>query len=382
MSRHFRIHPRIGSASAAAVALAALAILWLARPAWPHVSSLTTPLQTNTAERIVLCVAWLLGVCLALASLLRAVRAARRPPGHTRTSWLTGLPRTAVVGRGSPPHDRTRESRSRSPYVLTIPVPLTNRQSLPQSATLETQVPPTMPAEDSPRPVTISLLGPLTIGGHSGRIRRAATRELIAYLALHPHGASRDELIEAIWPAEDPRRTRPRFWQSVTEARRALGDAWRHHGERYQLDRAKVRIDVDELERLLAVSDPDGEPAALEAAAALWRGEPLAGADYLWADGEVRRLHATFLDLLVRVGHARLANGDPRGALAAAEQAIALDDLHEPSWRLALQAEHALGLRTSLTQRYEQLTDTLDEQLGLQPSHETRMMYRQLLQQT
>jgi Bacterial transcriptional activator domain len=73
--------------------------------------------------------------------------------------------------------------------------------------------------------------------------------------------------------------------------------------------------------------------------------------------------------------------GDARGALELAEQAIALDQFHEASWRLALQAEHALGLRESITKRYDDLTQALDEQLGLQPTRKTRIMYRQLLGQ-
>jgi DNA-binding SARP family transcriptional activator len=64
-----------------------------------------------------------------------------------------------------------------------------------------------------------------------------------------------------------------------------------------------------------------------------------------------------------------------------AEQAIALDQFHEASWRLALHAEHALGLRESITRRYDALTRSLDEQLGLEPARETRMIYRQLLGQ-
>jgi DNA-binding SARP family transcriptional activator len=65
-----------------------------------------------------------------------------------------------------------------------------------------------------------------------------------------------------------------------------------------------------------------------------------------------------------------------------AEQAIALDQFPEASWRLALQADYALGLRESITRRYDDLARSLDEQLGLQPTRETRVMYRQLLEQT
>jgi len=205
----------------------------------------------------------------------------------------------------------------------------------------------------------------------------------IGLLGVSPKGASRDELIEAIWPAQDPERTRPRFWQSVTEARKALGDAWVHHGERYELDRSKVRVDLDDLDRLLAASNgATDDPTALESALALWRGEPLEGSDYLWAEGELRVLHATLVDLLERVGRSRLGRDDARGALQMADQAIALDGLHEPSWRLAFQAEHALGLRESITRRFDELTRSLDEQLGLEPARETRLVYRQLLGQS
>lgn len=57
---------------------------------------------------------------------------------------------------------------------------------------------------------------------------------------------------------------------------------------------------------------------------------------------------------------------------------IALEAAH----RLALQAEHALGLRESITRRYDDLAHALDEQLGLQLTRETRLMYRQLLGQS
>jgi two-component SAPR family response regulator len=221
----------------------------------------------------------------------------------------------------------------------------------------------------------------LRIDGTSQPPKRVPTRELIAYLALHPHGGSRDELIEALWPAQDPTKTRRRFWDLATDARAALADALIHEGERYRLDRSKVRIDLDQLDQLLASTDADNAPD-LEAALALWRGEPLEGADYTWADGHIHRLRATLLGLLERAGYARLERGDASGALQMAEQAIALDQFHEASWRLALQAEHALGMRESITRRYDDLTHALDEELRLQPTRETRVMYRQLLGQS
>lgn len=368
----------IWAAVRAALALACIVGLGLTLPSLPHLSgSLTSPITVSEVEQVVICLAWLLALCLALVVLIGALRSftptARRVPGILPSRGPSGAQR-AVGGRAQPGR-----------YVLTISAPTVespttpNSSSSPASQSADTRA----PADGDSRTISIAVLGPLVIDGLNRRIKRAATHELLAYLALHRKGASRDELVEAIWPAQDPARTRPRFWQSVTEARKALGDAWVHQGERYQLDRSKVRVDLDDLDRLLtATSSDDADPGAPESALALWRGEPLEGSDYLWADGEIRSLRATLLDLLERVGRVRLARGDAHGALQMAEQAIALDALHEPSWRLALQAEHSLGLRESITRRYDELTRSLDEQLGLEPARETRVIYRQLLGQS
>jgi DNA-binding SARP family transcriptional activator len=368
---------RAWATAQAVIALAGIVGLGLVRPALPRLSgSLTSPITTSEVEQVVACVAWVLAACLVAVLLSRAIRSviptARQVPGV--------LPR-----RGAPAAQRLTGGGARpGRYVLTVSAPLVEDRTT--GSPLPASSPPAeaeaSSLEDDPRTISIAVLGPLAMDGLLGRIKRAATHELLAYLAFHPKGASRDELIEAIWPAQDPERTRPRFWQSVTEARKALGDAWVHHGERYELDRSKVRVDLDDLDRLLAAnSGATDDPTALESALALWRGEPLEGSDYIWAEGELRVLHATLVDLLERVGRSRLGRDDARGALQMADQAIALDGLHEPSWRLALQAEHALGLRESITRRYDELTRSLDEQLGLEPARETRLVYRGLLGQ-
>ncbi len=386
MRRLFDKQNRLGAAALALVAVAVAVALGVNRPAWPRVSgSLTSQLTIAEVERFVLCGAWALSIVLALVILRAALRKLIAASQTRATGKLAG----SVLPAPRPSTQRRHEpSRSRSSYVLTIPprppAEITADSTPTAAGPVESPQPADLDLPADARPISISVLGPLEIDGLSRRIKRAATYQLLGYLALHPKGAGRDELVEAIWPAQDPARTRPRFWQSVSEARKALGDAWLHEGERYQLDRAKVRIDVEELDELLSAASGEeaGSAQVLERALALWRGEPLEGSDYLWAEGEIRSLRATLLDLLERVGRLRLASHDARGALQIAEQAIGLDGLHEPSWRLALQAEHALGLRESITRRYDELARELDEQLGLEPTRETRVIYRQLLAQT
>jgi two-component SAPR family response regulator len=231
------------------------------------------------------------------------------------------------------------------------------------------------------------VLGPLTIVGakRSRRGLRAAALELIAYLALNRRQVQRDELLEAFWPGLDPSRTRTRLHQAVRDARRLLGSAIASERDRYWLDREAVDIDLDRLERLLAearaAKDDNAGQTLLEQALALFTDEPLAGSDYPWAEGELRRLRATHVELLERVGRDLLRRGESRRALELAERALALDGLNEGLWRLALKAESALGLREAVDERFERLRAQLGERLGLEPDRETRALHRQLLTQ-
>ncbi len=235
--------------------------------------------------------------------------------------------------------------------------------------------------------MAISVLGPLRIGiSGAGRPKlRASAGELIAYLALHPEGASRDQLLDALWPDDNPRRSEQRLWQATSQARKLVGDGLSRNRDHYQLVRTSVRLDLDEFEELLAqaqrTSDESAARDLFERAAALIHGEPLAGSDYRWADGHIRRIRAAILELLERVGRTRLAAGEMRGALQAAEQGLAIDALNESLWRLALQTEAALGHRESVVDRYQALTRILDERLGLEPNRDTRALYLTALAQ-
>jgi DNA-binding SARP family transcriptional activator len=375
-------------AIAALLALGFLGLLWQLRPGLPELPEAGAPMSSLQAEELCFWIAWLVlgGLLLLLTrSLVNEIILARQ---ERRELEIEAFAERVLPKPAPPPLPPTTLPAYPTRYIRRLtpriePAAATALEKPPAAAQAHTPEPATatVQSQHEPHVPSVSVLGPLKIDGLKQPLKRNATREIIAYLALHPEGATRDEVLEAIWPGEDPQRTLPRFWQSVTDARKALGDGWIRDGERYELDHTHVHIDLDQLDQLLTTSDPTEEQQALEAALALWHGQPLAGSDYPWADGDIHRLHATLLELLGRVGALRLAAGDPRGALQTAEQAIALDHLHEPSWRLALQADDALGLRSTLTKRYDALTHLLDEQLGLQPSHETKMMYRQQLGQ-
>jgi DNA-binding SARP family transcriptional activator len=374
-------------ASGALLTLAALAVLWQLRPSLPTLpGSLAAATRPREAEELLFSLLWLV-LAITLLLIMRAlVSHALLVLKLRRQQQIEAFSERVAPG---PLPRLTLQPTYADQYAMTLPLqPYSgDRELVPdrkatEAADSRRQRGVEAIRSDTRSSLSIAVLGPLEING-AEPIKRAATNEMIAFLALHPAGATRDELTEALWPGQDPRRTQPRLYQSVSDARRAFGNALVREHERYRLDRAAVSIDLDQLHQLLTTTgDPERERHAQEEALSLWRGRPLAGSDYLWAEGFIHELHAALLDLLCRVGSGRLQADDPRGALQAAERAISLDNLHEPSWCLALEADHALGLYGGVTKRYEALAHLLDEQLGLQPSHDTRMMYRQLLGQT
>jgi DNA-binding SARP family transcriptional activator len=366
-----------------------LALLWVLRPPLPEVDSLTGPLRGTALEEIALLVAWVAATIALVRLLYKAVRAAAARPSRRRRDEHERLERVLDSREVIPRGGQSAHQRYSPPLKLTVR-PIDHRENGAVSGAPPAGAPPTVGHTRSPdtAAIRISLLGPFRIDGadtNADAHLRSACEQLIAHLALHPRGATRDELIEAIWPDQDPHKARQRFWQNVSDARRLLGDALISNRGHYALDRNKATVDVDELEQLLAqaitIDEPKAQRPTLERALRLFRGAPLAGWDHVWADTDTRRLRSAHAELLERAGRARLVTGDAHGALRAAQQGLALDAYNEALWRLAMVADGRLGLRDSVGQRYRQLRSLLDEELGLEPERATRALYHELLGQ-
>jgi DNA-binding SARP family transcriptional activator len=376
---------RAGSGLVVVASIGTLALLWAFRPSLGQLPrSLGEPLTATSVEKVGLVLAWLALAFLALAILVQGLRSIAR----SRTRFVRARERLGWRPSGSEPspeHERARHSTSRASMprlsgfpdqvVLTVRPPIETPATNAKESRVEA-------AHEAPA-IAVSVLGPLRVTGVKRRRRlRGSSQELVAYLALHPEGATRDQLLEALWPGEDPKRSEQRLWQSTSDVRRALGPVINRTRDRYSLNRHDVRVDLDEIERLLAAAKQTGpDRPVIEHALTLFVGEPLAGSDYRWAEGELRRLRATYIDLLEGVARHRLEAGEARAALDAAERGLECDALNESLWRVAMEAENALGLREAVTERYERLRSLLDERLGLQPARETRHLHRNLLAQ-
>ena len=169
---------------------------------------------------------------------------------------------------------------------------------------------------------------------HFGR-RRAAS--LLAYLAYYPDRRHpREELIEMLWPGEDPNSTRPRPRQVLTSLRHTLDDSDGTKPGILIADHTSVRInsdvattDVAEFETLLkAARQTVSLPmriAKLEQATALYAGDLLPGHYENWITVECRRLRAAYRNALTMLASVLAVTHDLPAACDYARKAIDLD---------------------------------------------------------
>jgi DNA-binding SARP family transcriptional activator len=218
-------------------------------------------------------------------------------------------------------------------------------------------------AATTPTGLEVHALGSLRAGRDGEPIRRwggekAGSRQAEGIFAFlfdrGERGASKDEIVELVWPDVDLDRADVAFHRTMLGLRSMLQPGRRgrgtptaiaFHNDRYRLDAGVVAwSDVVEYERLIA--DAGRATGAeglrmLEEARALYRGDYLDDCPYYGdsADVEDRRstLRSRQVDLLVELGHRYADRGDRPAAAACYReaQATADDELPEVGEALA-----------------------------------------------
>lgn len=161
------------------------------------------------------------------------------------------------------------------------------------------------------------------VDGRSVVLPGGKPAELVRYLAVRPHGASVEEVLDAFFGDTDPAVARNRLRQLLHRLRTVASDLVLREEDRLRLAPAWVDI----LEFTVAADRVRSARGALGvrrayAALALWSGPPLPTDPYAdWA-GELRRrleyLHATLLDLIAEDAEDRGSHQEAATALTAA----------------------------------------------------------------
>ncbi len=219
--------------------------------------------------------------------------------------------------------------------------------------------------------------------------RKVAERLVRMLLVRGGELVPEDELFEAFWPGKPTESARRGLQTAISSARAVLDLPWEPSKVRAE-ERAYGlalgggdRLDADAFEaaadRALGARGAERLPA-LEAAAALWTGEPLPEERYSdWAASWRERLSSIHADVLVALTDARRRAGDDAAASRAARSLVDLDPLDERSQRLLMEAYAAAGRRGDALRQFMECRRALVEELGIEPEAETLALQRRIL---
>lgn len=229
------------------------------------------------------------------------------------------------------------------------------------------------------------VLGPRDLGG----TRPKQVLEIL--LAARGHLVPNDRLAELLWADDRPQNVAGSLQTFVSVLRRHLAEPDRARElvvtepEAYRFATELVALDLDCFDQLLERSAR--EPTALargslEQALDLVHGEVLEDEPYaMWALDLRGTYQGRILGARLDAADAALAELDFAPALAHAEAASALDGFSERAQRSQMLALYALGRANEALDRYRSYRTRLDEELGLEPTAETRKLETAMIRQ-
>jgi TolB-like protein/DNA-binding SARP family transcriptional activator/Tfp pilus assembly protein PilF len=212
-------------------------------------------------------------------------------------------------------------------------------------------------------------------------------RALLAFLALSPDAAhSRDKLANLLWSDRGDQQARDSLKHSLNRIRQCLPsmDPPPIVADRQsvRLDSAAIATDVASFEQRVR----EGTLTALEAAAALYRGDLLDGIGVRdaafedWLLVERQRLRQLVEASLTKLLVPSTAAGAHERTAAAARRLLSLDPLREAACRTLMQFHAERAETAQALKIYETLRDRLHRELGVKPEPETTRLYASIRQ--
>jgi DNA-binding SARP family transcriptional activator len=241
--------------------------------------------------------------------------------------------------------------------------------------------------------IRIEVLGELVVRRCDGTLvghdewRTGQTRDLLRILALsNGRRLRRASLAELLWPNVSQDRARASLRTAGSQIRRAIGsNCLVRHGDGVLLQGAWVDVVMflDDARRVHSLARAGRHSRALhlaQAAERLYRDDFHAHDDESsWARSERDHLRHARMTMLCQAAESSIAVGDFHRAVALAATAVTIDPTSEAA-RRALMVGHAeLGEVGSALRVFEELRTHLADELGADPSTQTKELHLRLL---
>jgi ATP/maltotriose-dependent transcriptional regulator MalT/two-component SAPR family response regulator len=209
-------------------------------------------------------------------------------------------------------------------------------------------------------------------------------RDLFLFLMQSP-ALTKEQIAVVFWPDISPARLKVRFKINVYRIRQAIGqDVIVFENDRYRFNRAINytwdREEFDKLfEQLRQVTIPLERRKLLEQAVSFLKGDYLADLDADWTVLDRLRYQEVYRYIMLELATVYLQDGQAHDCLHTARRILLSDPLLESAHRLIIQAYASLHDPANMTLQYRQYRQTLENELGLEPSLEISTLYQQLM---
>ena len=213
--------------------------------------------------------------------------------------------------------------------------------------------------------------------------RTEKTRELFAFL-LHDHGRgrSKEELLDLLWPEDDPEKAIRQLYNGVYYIKKALEEygvkrELIHIDSEYRLRLGSVFVDVDRFHELEAAETQE----ELEELEKLYCGAYFQGADYSWVQLEQERLAKICRKALLALADSYSSKNQWEKTEQILLKAYEQDPYEEEVTEKLLSCYRATGNAVKSKRHFTQYAELLSAELGVKPGTKVYELYREILAQ-
>ncbi len=210
-------------------------------------------------------------------------------------------------------------------------------------------------------------------------------RELFFLLLSNPIGFRKEEILDALWAEIAPAKANGMFHTSLYRVRRALlPDVLVYENGLYHLnDELDLWFDVTEFNRLITQSkNSSSESERIECyrqATELYKGDFIEDSYSDWCIPIRNDLLTKYLDASYELAKYLGSHSEYKQALDLHEKILTKDPCREEIYQAMMRIQVESGDRSGAIRTFQQCVEMLRKELKVDPSHETRMLYEQIL---
>jgi predicted ATPase/DNA-binding SARP family transcriptional activator len=252
--------------------------------------------------------------------------------------------------------------------------------------------------------LALYLFGPprLELDGAPVHFPRRKAMALLAYLAVTGQNHSRDALAAMLWPESDQSSARGGLRRMLSEINKVLGEGrleadWetvRLNIYNQPASKGTLRLDVAAFQEKMKVGENHNHPTTtacpdclpdLEGAVKLYSDDFMIGFSLKdcpafdeWQFFKSDELRAQLAGTLERLSSYHATLGENETAIAHSKRWLALDPLDEQAHRQLMRIYDQAGQRSLALRQYENCWQALEEELGAEPSLETKELLKNI----